>query len=370
MSEELPDRLLDLTSIERHQELKEGRNVGKYAETIALAAEKIKKIPECEDCGRTRYYDSTWNGMKMCGSCRREKAKKIKMKQPYVVTLIGGIGNILQTVPFMAWLKSKGHEVIGRVHEDAYSKEICELISPCYHRLIEHGETVPNSIDRGGIATSRIKGSPEWHAWFRIHDFLVPRDVARIELDLEPVKSPSRVILAPCCKPNWPMKRWGYWNELIAELPNCAVVGLPDDGGELTGDFIDLRGKTSLRELAGMLADADYVIAEEGGIAHLACAAGTRTYVLYGGTDPVKNRPPFNSVQIMSSQYFACRPCQVKGWHTEGKGSTKTFFGCVKNKMIDGHAQCMAALSVSEVLEAVKKGESKVFEKIKEKEHG
>lgn len=275
------------------------------------------------------------------------------MKKTYVITLIGGMGNILQTVPLMAWLKEKGHEVVGRVHKDAYSREICEMISPSYHRLIEDGQVIPNSIDKGGMRVSRITNKAEWQAWFEFHDFIVPKNVNRLNIEFEPMKTPSRVILAPCCKPNWPMKRWPHWNDLISKIPNCTLVGMPTDGGDVTGDFTDLRGKTSLRELAGILADADYVIAEEGGVAHLACAVGTKTYILYGGTDPIKNKPPFNSVQIMSAEQFSCRPCQVKGWHTEGAGLTKRFYGCKRAEMINGHSRCMTSLGVFEVIKAV-----------------
>jgi ADP-heptose:LPS heptosyltransferase len=276
----------------------------------------------------------------------------------YVITLDGGVGNVIQTIPFMLWLKSNGYQVYARMGYDVFSKEICEIASDSYHHLIEHDDRIPlNSVYKGNIMASEegkklVKQMPEWQAWFRFHGFEIPSK-PQFALNIQKRESPSRVIIAPCCKPNWQMKRYPHWNELIAKIPRCTVVGLPSDGDNLKGDFIDLRGKTSLSELGGILQDADYVIAEEGGVAHLSCAVGTKTYILYGGTDPVKNSTPANSIQIMSSQPFACRPCQTKGWYTEGTGLNTKFYGCKKSEMIDGYSKCMMALSSFEVLKAI-----------------
>jgi ADP-heptose:LPS heptosyltransferase len=276
----------------------------------------------------------------------------------FVITLEGGIGNIIQTIPFMLWLKENGHNVVARMGVHAFSKEICEMTSPSYHYLIEHNDVIPrDAIYKGNIMASEegkqlVSRMPEWKAWFEFHGFNAP-DEGIMKLDFDKSETPSKVVLAPCCKPNWPMKRYPYWNDLIKSIPNCAVVGLPTDGN-LAGDFVDLRGKTSLRKLAGILEGADYVIAEEGGVAHLACAVGTKTYILYGGTDPVKNSTPANSIQIISSDVFSCRPCQAKGaWHTEGTGLSRTFYGCKKSEMINGFSRCMSALSPFEVMKAI-----------------
>lgn len=278
------------------------------------------------------------------------------MRKTFVVYLVGGIGNILQTVPFMSWLKSQGHEVLALRDRQAYCDEICEMVAPAYTSLVRD---VPNSetfINKGNMMTSAegkklVARMPEWKAWFVYHGFEVPSSVD-MAVRVERAKSPSRVVLAPCCKPNWPMKRWPHWQGLIDRMPGCAVVGLPTDGS-FGGDFIDLRGKTNLKELSGILADADYVIAEEGGIAHLACAVGTTTYILYGGTDPVKNSPPCKSIQVMSSQPFGCRPCQGRGWYYENTPTEMVVYGCRREQMVKEHARCMHALTPYEVLKAV-----------------
>lgn len=273
----------------------------------------------------------------------------------YAVLLTGGIGNIIQTIPFMNWLKESGHEVVAVYDREAYCEEICEMAAPSYHSL---SRKVPSGfVFMGNMLTSDfgkvlVRDVSEWAAWFLYHGFDIPDSVST-PLDFEDARSPSRVVLAPCCKPNWPMKRWPYWQELVDRMPGCTVVGIPGDAPGIKGDFIDLRKRTSIRELAGILSDADYVVAEEGGIAHLACAVGTRTYVLYGGTNPVKNAQPNNAVQIMSSEYFACRPCQGRGWYYENMQREMVLYGCNKRNLVKGYARCMATLSPFEVMKAI-----------------
>jgi len=230
------------------------------------------------------------------------------------------------------------------------------MLAPYYDELIL-GKKVPGAVDKGSLLETQdgknlVREMPEWAAWFKWHG-LEPPENPEVRMDFDEAKCPSGVVLAPCCKSNWPMKEWPHWNELIAKMPGCTVVGLSEDGGELKGDFVDMRGKTPLRQLAGILADADYVVAEEGGVAHLACSVGTRTYILYGGTDPVKNEPPANSVLLMSSEKFNCRPCQYRSLHKERRGNTTIFHGCRPEAKQGQHTRCMTALNPYEVMKAI-----------------
>ena len=283
--------------------------------------------------------------------------KGIKEKVCYVVTLIGGIGNIIQTIPFMKWLKDCGYEVVGRVSKDADSSEICEMAAASCDSLIGPDEIVSGAIDKGSLLASKegkrlVSEMSEWQAWFVWHGF-DPPIIPKMEIDIQEYKCPSRVVFAPCCKPEWPMKQWPHWNELIFKMPGCTVVGLPGDGGELKGEFVDLRGKLSLKELAGVLADAEYVVAQECGVAHLSCAVGSRTYILYGGTDPIKNAPPDNAVMVMSSEKFACRPCQYRSWYVEYGGKELIHHGCHPRDCHSGFSRCMIALTTYELQKAI-----------------
>jgi len=273
----------------------------------------------------------------------------------YVITLVGGIGNIIQTTPFMLWLRSQGHEVYGKADKNSYSLESCELVSCAYDELIQDGEMIEGAIDKGNLLCSPFKSAvkkmPEWEAWFRWHKFEVPETVeTRTNKDSD-FSLGFDMVLAPTGKPSWPMKRWPYWQELIYKLPGCAVVGLEGDGGNLDGDFHDYRGKLSLGQAASFFANSKIVIAEEGGMSHLSCAQGTRTLILFGGTDPLKNLPPHNGIVVKTNKLFDCQPCQLKGLlHRTGKGQNTTYHGCHPNDKIDGYSRCMHSLNLNNVL--------------------
>jgi hypothetical protein len=278
----------------------------------------------------------------------------------YVVTLIGGIGNIIQTAPLMSCLRSQGHTVFARRHQHAYSEEACRLVSPSYDELISHGETVEGAVDRGSML-ARAEGkrlvlsNPEWAAWFLFHGMDVPDDLSMEVLPGPDPQVECRVVVAPTSKPNWPMKKYPHWDAVIGAFPGCAVVGLEGDGGELEGDFVDLRGRLSLMEVAGLVRTAGVTICEEGGIGHLSAAEGTPTVILFGGTSVVKNLPPANGYAVGPQVEFPCRPCQGRDMHTSGSGIGRAYHGCRPHEMVEGHTRCMAAISPESVTEEARR---------------
>jgi hypothetical protein len=287
----------------------------------------------------------------------------LKKRKTFTIALIGGIGNIIQLTPLMAFLKSRQHIVIAERHPEAWSDEICEMVSPVYDELMSWEESPEQAIrlitgaHRHARALMRL-GMPEWATYFHVnHINAPPVEKVKTVVDFTPTKSPSRIVLAPCCKKEWPMKRWPHWNDLLSHFKGCTVVGMPDDGGKLDGNFTDLRGMTTLKKLAGILADAEYVIAEEGGIAHLACAVGTRTYILYGGTMVTKNLPPHHGIPILSPEEFECRPCQLEPHCYMVRipdSKHPMIYGCKREQLVDGYARCMVTLKPYDVLKALK----------------
>lgn len=55
--------------------------------------------------------------------------------------------------------------------------------------------------------------------------------------------------------------------------------------------FVDLSGKTTLRELASVLAACDLLVSGDSGPMHLAVAVGTPAVALFGATDPRRHGP-------------------------------------------------------------------------------
>lgn len=95
-----------------------------------------------------------------------------------------------------------------------------------------------------------------------------------------------------------PVKQWpvAKFRELIGRLSahaDVAVVGGPEFRPraaeavppEASG-ILDFTGRTSLRELAALLQESAVLVSNDSGPVHLAAALGTKTVVLFGGTDP------------------------------------------------------------------------------------
>ena len=155
---------------------------------------------------------------------------------------------------------------------------------------------------------------PEWdgdlhevHRWCRLLEhFGIPTDPADLALGhpQAPSPAPGAVIVHPGCAfaaRRWPAERYA---EVARRLASCgrqvvvtgsaaerslaaqvtAAAGLPEDAM--------LAGRTTLSQLAALVAAASLVVCGDTGIAHLATAYGTPSVVLFGPVSPQHWGPP------------------------------------------------------------------------------
>ncbi len=125
---------------------------------------------------------------------------------------------------------------------------------------------------------------------------------------------------------NGSAKRWpgAYWRELtdmlVARDLNVVFCGSAAErslvGFLAVADPLrvtDLMGKTTLDELARVLADAATVVAGDTGPLHLAAALGRPVVGIYGPTDPANTGPRGPGHQMLRSG-IECSPCyDLKG---------------------------------------------------------
>jgi ADP-heptose:LPS heptosyltransferase len=273
----------------------------------------------------------------------------------YAVSLQGGIGGVVDAMPFMWHLKAAGEVVIAR--SEGCSREECELARDVYDELVDGRWHVVGAVDNGCPrrgALSRRHDKPEWEAWFELYGLPVPpAEMAKTDTYWEDVPYRHDVVLAPTVRPDWPMKSWPHWGELARLMPGCAVVGLPGDGGEFGPECADLRGKLTLAQVAGLFKMARCVVAQDGGLARLSAANGTRTCILFGGTSWYKNFPPRNGVLVTLERLMPCQPCQFEGCYVEWMPAA-TWHGCKKEQKVDGRwSRCLHALTPETVMDAV-----------------
>jgi heptosyltransferase-2 len=123
------------------------------------------------------------------------------------------------------------------------------------------------------------------------------------------------------------------------------VVGSREDGTDdlaaaLDNDVINLGDRTTLAQLAAVLARCDLLVGADSGVLHLASAVGTPTVALFGPTNHrawAPALPPDRLIVVRSG--IACSPC---AYTREGLGTPA---GCAERT-------CMALISVEQVYEA------------------
>jgi len=97
------------------------------------------------------------------------------------------------------------------------------------------------------------------------------------------------------------------------------VVGSKGDDGAaliraLKSPAIDLTGKTTLPQLADVLAKAALYLGSDSGVSHLAGAAGTPSVVVFGPTNPAAWRPwNLKTESVVVRSGVECSPCSFYG---------------------------------------------------------
>lgn len=249
----------------------------------------------------------------------------------------GGIGNVVMATPAVAALAEMGFEVtILLPPESAGVAELfrgwrvvkeCLVGRPPSPREFDIAIHSYWSRARGVHPDELTPGAPDLR---RMHEseanmipvrelgYAGPTPLAHVESDargssLEPG---SYWALAPGCKTDrfWLRKRWSGFDPLARLLPGVTVfLGAREESREWMSrgrGRIDLCGKTSLREAAGIIARSRGFVGIDTGVAHIAAAVGSPTLVLFGATSETKNRPLGLRVRVLARD-IDCRPCQM-----------------------------------------------------------
>lgn len=152
------------------------------------------------------------------------------------------------------------------------------------------------------------------------------------------------VVLNPAT--TWPAKNWPpeFFARVADALENVARIvlcGGPDDihlaNKIITCSkayIINAVGRTSLQQMAGLIAQAGLVIVGDTGPLHMAVALGVPTVSIFGPTDPAKFGPLTPGHFILRSQ-AECMPCH-------------------KTICPQGHMRCMHSVRPDEVIAAAR----------------
>jgi len=172
-------------------------------------------------------------------------------------------------------------------------------------------------------------------------------------------KNHETVTIYPGSKYEWSMKRWDKYDELAKHFDNVVVVGTHNDihsNGKLPWFTKQWHWPKNTEFFSGTLQEAAFIISKckmfvgnDGGLAHVAAATSVPTFILFGPSSTVKNKPPVPNAKVIAMD-IPCRPCQFR---TEFPGSKKQIFGANKNDC-EHHMKCLRDLSVRNVLKQIK----------------
>jgi lipopolysaccharide heptosyltransferase I len=195
--------------------------------------------------------------------------------------------------------------------------------------------------------THKIEGGEQIHAIDRY--LLLARyigcDTSKISFPLPPLPDitqllntlPKRFcILAPSAGKEanrWPAERFG---RLAAKLsiPSVVIASKADRHvaektvASSNGYAINLAGKTDLKELASLMAKADFLVCNDTGPMHIAAALEVPIFALFGPANPVRTGPYGKSSTVIQEE-LDCSPCYAR------KPCTKYNWRCMNNLTVD-----------------------------------
>ena len=135
-------------------------------------------------------------------------------------------------------------------------------------------------------------------------------DISKIKTDYNLNKY---ILLFPFCSPHLTIKRWPYYNELIEKINNkfdseFKIILAPGpseikDTSKLNSLCILDNGKAlDISQLAALIKDSSFVIANDTGPAHMAAHLGTKGLTLFGSHTSSKlvsiERENFKAIQV------------------------------------------------------------------------
>lgn len=202
------------------------------------------------------------------------------------------------------------------------------------------------------LFTEKIKYDRTKHEIEKLLSFVAPENKKRYEIELYPgekekmkgdnlwkenlLKDKKVVVLAPGSK--WFTKQWPveYFNKLAESLKKLSNVRLIVVGGKdeinlpiEKENIIDMRGKTSLLELADILSRADVVVTNDSSPIHIASAfKKPRIFALFGPTIEKFGFFPWSlNSKVFQVDGLKCRPCGIHG----GKSCPEKHFKCMRD---------------------------------------
>lgn len=296
-------------------------------------------------------------------------------KGKVLVILGGGIGNIINGTAMLQTL-AKEKWIVDLKLECNSSNDVYEIFQlPCIRQIVKdvtdkYDYQLNGPFTSGKVYPCKkvIKPSlqyaqhiPEARVYYSLATQMgitTKLPDAKIVIPTSGYDPPKgSVAIYPGSKHNWAMKRWDKYDELAKRFKHVVVVGTKKDiasHGEPAWIKKPWKWPKNVEFFYGTLSQQAYTISKcdmfignDGGLSHLSSCTGTPTFVIFGPSSVIKNKPFTRNAYAIAID-LSCRPCQfVKG--TDGK----QIFNSDKADC-PLHMKCMKDMSVEYVMKKIK----------------
>lgn len=288
----------------------------------------------------------------------------------------GGIGNIVQATPAIQAAKFDGHRIDLKLHCNS-SADMDVFNIPSVRRV--YTKQIPEEkydAQLNGPFTPGTRYKAKHYYKTRIN-YAQHIEEAKVYFDLVEqigVKSempdakinvgnwpavsvdPETVAIYPGSKHNWAMKRWDKFDQLCLKFDKVTVVGSElDIHSHGNPAWITKPWKWPrhvefftgpLQKVAYLISKCKMFIGNDGGLGHIAAATNVPTFILFGPSSDIKNKPYTQNSHIVAID-LPCRPCQF-----QKDLNGRPIFGDNKADC-PHHMKCMREMSVDFVIDKV-----------------
>lgn len=229
------------------------------------------------------------------------KKPDIFAHNPLVARVIPISGPIIK--PFAKWfMRNIHHDHMGECCWRPGQAITPDIVQQDHRRPVHlaqlNSEHLGLNLDYSKIACEIYFSDDEILTWDRKYRDL-PQDFA---------------IIKPTGRTDWtPNKEWGVENyqAVVNGLPQIPWIQVGENKDECLHNVLDLRGKTSVRELFYLIKRARFVLAVEGLYNHAASAFGTPSFVVFSGIHLPEIACYANTRAIVRVPQTACAPCML-----------------------------------------------------------
>jgi Glycosyltransferase family 9 (heptosyltransferase) len=254
-----------------------------WSAKVALAAKGLPDI--------AIFYNGGLGDDLMCSAVAREMKKR-------------GAGRIWHLTAFPEL--AAGSPDLTAVPADFRLRRLCRLLGvPCIE--LNYPNNPPQHLIAMMCAVAGLRGELELrpHVWLSAEERAAGRIAARPQIVVQTSNLAAR---HPMRNKVWPAERFQTVVDALTDEFDVIQLGAVPDP-PLSGAH-DLRGKTSVRQAAAILAKSRLFIGLVSGLMHLARAVECRSVIVYGG----REHPHQSGYSANENLYWTgqCAPCWLR----------------------------------------------------------